>query len=444
MDRHSSKVWVVLILFFCSGATALIYEVVWSKYLAQMFGSTIYAQTVVLAVFMGGLALGNRVFGARSERFARPVRAYGFVELAIGLYAFFFPTIFSAADKAFVALGGAVLEHSLVLLAIKAGLSLALLIVPTILMGGTLPLLAVFLQRSSLEGGRQSARFYSVNSLGAVSGAAIAGFYLVQSWGMVASLQLTALVNVGIAAAAILLSRTADPQETAKRPAVAPLVLRSDSAALRWAGLLVALTGGISMGLEVLASRSMAMLFGSSLQSFAVVLIAFILGIALGSAVVASPRWRGLQGARGVTVLLVAAALWVGLLVLRIEWWVDIYRVLRSGLARSSTGYVFHRFLAVSIAMIVLGVPAALIGAVLPILIRGVSGPAARLGEQVGRLLTWNTLGAVGGVLLTGFVIMPSFGLRNAFLFLALGLAIAGTIASWRAQLARLLKCSAT
>src|SRR5438093_11863192 len=97
--------WVILGLFFCSGATALVYEVVWSKYLAQMFGSTIYAQTVVLAVFMGGLALGNRVFGARSERFARPVRAYGFVELAIGLSAFFFPSIFSAADKAFVPLG---------------------------------------------------------------------------------------------------------------------------------------------------------------------------------------------------------------------------------------------------------------------------------------------------------------------------------------------------
>lgn len=442
MHRHATKVWPVLVLFFCSGATALIYEVVWSKYLAQMFGSTIYAQTVVLAVFMGGLALGNRWFGARSECVLRPVRAYAFVELAIGLYAFFFPSLFSAVDKLFVVLGGAVLEHSLLLLVLKAALSLALLIVPTILMGGTLPLLAVFLQRSSLEGGRQSARFYSINSLGAVSGAAIAGFYLVQNWGMVASLQLTALVNACIAAAAMLLSRTVDPKEAGERRAVTPLVLKSEAVALRWAGLLVALTGGISMGLEVLASRSMAMLFGSSLQSFAVVLICFILGISIGSAVVASPRWRGLQASRPVTILLVAAALWIGLLVIRIESWVEIYRVLRSGLARSTTGYVFHQFLAVGIAMVVLGIPAALIGAVLPLLIRGVSGHGARLGEQVGRLLTWNTVGAVGGVLVTGFLIMPRLGLRNAFLFLALGLAIAGMVASRQAQLSRLMKCS--
>src|SRR2546423_11845019 len=103
MDCAQSRRWTVSLLFFVSGATALIYEVVWSKYLSQMFGSTIYAQTVVLAVFMGGLALGNRCFGAKSDRLPRPVRAYGFVELAIGLYAFFFPDIFAAADKIFVA-----------------------------------------------------------------------------------------------------------------------------------------------------------------------------------------------------------------------------------------------------------------------------------------------------------------------------------------------------
>src|SRR5262245_49776805 len=95
--------WVVLTLFFCSGATALVYEVVWSKYLSQMFGSTIQAQTVVLAVFMGGLALGNRLFGGRSDALRQPLRAYGYIEVAIGLYAFFFPSIFALADHLFVA-----------------------------------------------------------------------------------------------------------------------------------------------------------------------------------------------------------------------------------------------------------------------------------------------------------------------------------------------------
>src|ERR1700727_3305769 len=85
--------WLVLILFFCSGATALVYEVIWSKFLSQMFGSTIYAQTVVLAAFMGGLALGNKLFGRWADKLRKPVHAYGYLEIIIGLYAFFFPTL---------------------------------------------------------------------------------------------------------------------------------------------------------------------------------------------------------------------------------------------------------------------------------------------------------------------------------------------------------------
>ncbi len=441
---NGRKTWPVLLLFFCSGATALIYEVIWSKYLSQMFGSTIYAQTVVLAVFMGGLALGNRWFGARADRLPKTVRTYGHIELAIGLYAFFFPNLFALADAVFVRVGGAVLEHSFVLLLIKGVLSLALLIVPTVLMGGTLPLLAAFLQRTSLDAGRKSARFYSVNSLGAVFGSAVAGFYLVQNWGMVVSLQLSAMANLCIAAAAILLSNRIESNASAPE-AHAPEQEPSAeaNATFKWACLFVSLTGGISMGLEVLASRSMALLFGSSLQSFAIVLISFILGIGLGSAAVASPRLRRWNSTKAVTILLIAAALWIGLLVFRIESWVDVYRVLRSGLARSTMGYVMYQLLAASLGMIVLGVPAAMIGAVLPLLIRSASEHSEKLGKQVGRLLTWNTIGAVLGVLLTGFVIMPQLGLRNAFLFLALGLVATGLLASWRQHHATLIKCSA-
>src|SRR5258705_1804040 len=111
---------LVPFLFFCSGATALVYEVVWSKYLTLMFGSTIQAQTVVLAVFMGGLALGNRLFGGKSDRLREPIRAYGFVELTIGLYAFFFSSIYNFADGAFIRIGSQVLDRSALLLALKA------------------------------------------------------------------------------------------------------------------------------------------------------------------------------------------------------------------------------------------------------------------------------------------------------------------------------------
>ena len=128
------------------------------------------------------------------------------------------------------------------------------------------------------------------------------------------------------------------------------------AASLRWAGLLVAITGGVSMGLEVLAARSLALLFGSSLQAFAIVLMAFILGIGLGAGMIASPRWKQWRSEPLVVFLLLGAAAWVGLLVFKIEWWIEIYRYTKSGINQSTVGYTYHQVLTGAIAMFVLGV----------------------------------------------------------------------------------------
>jgi len=431
--RRQDWSWLVLVLFFCSGATALVYEVVWSKFLSQIFGSTIYAQTVVLAAFMGGLALGNKIFGRRADRLRQPVRVYGCLEIAIGLYAFFFPSLDRWVDRIFVAVGTGLAEHPGWLLAWKGFLSAALLLGPTILMGGTLPLLAAWLQKFSSDAGRRSALFYSVNSLGAVVGAGLAGFWLVQNLGLVSSLQMTAMVNVIIGATAGWLSRTrligiASPAE----PVVTTANGVASSPTRRWACAVVAMTGAVAMGLEVLASRSLAMIFGSSLQSFAVVLMAFILGIGLGSAWIASSHRRKIPDAKMVALLLCVAAGWITLLVFNLERWVDFYRIAQTGIGRTSVGYVYHEWLTTGISLVILGLPAACIGAVLPLMIRAESAGTVTLGDKVGTLLTWNTLGAVAGTLTVGFVLMPLVGLRNAFGILALVLALGTGVVTWR------------
>ena len=421
--------WLVLALFFCSGATALVYEVVWSKFLSQMFGSTIYAQTVVLAVFMGGLALGNKIFGRWSDRLFQPVRAYGYLEIAIGIYAFLFPTLDGLADRAFVSIGTGIAQHTGLLLALKGTLSALLLLGPTVLMGGTLPLLSAWLQKFSADAGRRSALFYSVNSLGAVAGSGLAGFWLVQNLGMVAALQMTGLVNVIIGATAGLLSRSISFQKIeATEPASIQTTGEMNSRTLRWAGVIVAMTGAVSMGLEVLASRSLAMIFGSSLQSFAVVLMAFILGIGLGGAWIASSKSRNFSGEKLVVVLLCVAAAWITFLVFNIERWADFYRIARTGLGRNGIGYAYNELLIIGISFVILGVPAACTGAVLPLMIRAIARDGAVFGARVGALLTWNTLGAVAGTLVAGFGLMPLVGLRNAFGVLALALALAAMV----------------
>jgi predicted membrane-bound spermidine synthase len=348
--------------------------------------------------------------------------------------------IYQLADGIFVSLGSRVLDQRGLLLALKGALSVGLLILPTLLMGGTLPLLAAWLQKNADEAGRRSARFYSVNSLGAVFGSGVAGFYLVQTLGMVAALQAAALFNLLIGGVAMALGRNDAQAARINGPAsTAPVAepISASPATLRWAGALVALTGGVSMGLEVLASRSLALIFGSSLQAFAIVLMAFILGIGLGSAYIASPRLRRWPSEQLIVVVLLGAAAWIGLLVIKIEWWVEFYRLAKSGLARSAVGYTYYNALTALVAMILLGLPAAMLGSVLPLLIRVVSGQSSTLGEKVGRLLTWNTLGAVGGVLFTGFVLMPLVGLRNSFGVLALVLATVALATAWQRQMRR-------
>src|SRR5204863_7174397 len=132
--------WVFLLLFFGSGATALVYEVIWSKYLAQMLGSTVQAQTVVLAVFMGGLALGNNIFGRKADRYRTPVRVYGVLEFAIGLYAFAFPNMYSLADSTFVSAATGSLDKTRWPPTRKAVPSSRRLPGSTTLRAGTLPL----------------------------------------------------------------------------------------------------------------------------------------------------------------------------------------------------------------------------------------------------------------------------------------------------------------
>jgi spermidine synthase len=411
---------MILLLFFCSGAMALIYEVIWSKYLTLLFGSTIEAQTVVLAVFMSGLALGNKWFGRFADRKHNPLILYGSIEISVGIYALLFPLLYRLADAIFPVLGSDLLAYPGWLLLLKGILSAVLLLGPTILMGGTLPVLAAWLQKTVPDAGRRSARFYSTNSLGAVCGAGLSGFLLVRSLGLDVTMEIAALGNIAVGLIAIGIGKSKifpganGDFQTGPKSDISPAA----TAAFHWSCLLVALTGGVSMGLEVLASRCLALIFGASLQVFAIVLMAFILGIGVGSAVIASPRWKHWTKEVVTMILLLGAVALIGLLVHNINQLTTLYLYLQSGLSRTGAGYLYHQLFTSLIAIGVLGLPAAAMGAVLPLWIRAASETTVLLGDRVGRLLTWNTLGAVVGVLLTGFVFMPEIGLRGSFALL--------------------------
>ncbi|MBM3502023.1 MAG: spermidine synthase, partial [Armatimonadetes bacterium] len=216
LQRHPRG--VVLACFFCSGATGLIYEVVWSRRLTLVFGVTVLAYSTVLAAFLGGLAAGSLIFGRIADRRSDPLRLYAMLEAAIGLFCFLTPWLFALVERGYVAVYPAIGEQLWLLRLVRFGLAAGVMIVPTALMGGTLPVLSrVRVQRLG-EIGTGIGSLYGINTLGAVVGATAAGFFLLPTVGLRGSIYLAAVVNLGLALVAYAVHLTQPQTEGAGAP----------------------------------------------------------------------------------------------------------------------------------------------------------------------------------------------------------------------------------
>ena len=210
---------LIAICFVLSGATGLIYEVLWARMLGLVFGATTVAISAVLAAFMGGLALGSVLAGRFGVRIRRPVRAYAFIEIAVGLYALAVPLLFREIDRVYAQVwqhfhpGFYGFTFSRFLLAI------AVLLIPTALMGATLPVLVAAQQRSSASNAGAVARIYTWNLAGAIIGAIAAGFLLLPQFGVRATIWIAAGINLAIGLAAFLLdSKSVEAQREVDDP----------------------------------------------------------------------------------------------------------------------------------------------------------------------------------------------------------------------------------
>ena len=230
---RSSAARAYALLFFLSGATGLVYELLWVRLLYQAFGSTIQSVTTVVAAYMGGLGLGAWLLGRRADRHPRPAALYGRLEIAIGLFGLVSPLVLALVHRGYVAAAGAWQLSGEASVALRFGLAALVLLVPTTLMGGTLPVLTrAFMgaDRAALK--HSLGRLYGLNTLGAVVGTALAGFFLIEWVGIRASLWGTALVNLSIGVVALRLPDprgAAPPAEPGRQPGehdTAPLLRR--------------------------------------------------------------------------------------------------------------------------------------------------------------------------------------------------------------------------
>ncbi|MDO8665473.1 MAG: fused MFS/spermidine synthase, partial [Gemmatimonadales bacterium] len=292
-DAHGARRALFGSLFFVSGAAGLVYELIWIRELYQFFGSTIHSVTTVVAAYMGGLGLGAYVMGRRADRHPNPARLYGILELAIGAFGIASPFIFRGVGAAYLGLARAIEPGLWTATAIKFAFAFVVLLIPTFLMGGTLPILTrAFAGARTEHLRRELGLFYGLNTVGGVAGCMLAGYFLIEYVGLRQSLFATGLVNLALGAAVMALTRTPaaadapDDDGTAEHAAAPPSALSgADAATRRLAIWLIAITAFASLLYEIAWTRVLVLVVGSSTYAFTTILACFLLGIGLGSLV---------------------------------------------------------------------------------------------------------------------------------------------------------------
>lgn len=413
-------------LFLLSGVTGLIHEVAWTRAFAFIFGNTTYAVSAVLAAFMAGLALGSWFFGRRVDR--RPgdeLGLYAVLELGIALSAVAVIPVLDRLDEVYGVLFRAA-PHSLWLLTVCRGLlAFLLLLVPSFLMGGTLPVLSRHLIRETRDLAGGVGALYGLNTAGAAAGCLITGFFLVEHLGVRGSIAAGAALNL-LLAAAFLALRAAHRRHGTRAPgpgAASPA--ESPPAGLLLLGIAAA-SGFAALGYEVLWTRLLVFKLKTTTYAFSVMLTTFLSGLGFGGLLLGAwerrgrergpaSAWRrlsGLQAGIGLSALL--SIFVIGGL--------EGVSVAQDG----SWGARTLRQLGLSAAVML---PSTLMmGMSLPLVAR-LAGAGRGVGEAVGRVYAANTAGAVLGSLVAGFCLAPLLGTQHSLILLALvNLALAAAV----------------
>jgi spermidine synthase len=423
-----------LVLFFLSGFTSLVYELVFYKLLGYVFGASTLAVTTVLVAFMGGLAIGGRAIGGAADRVARPIALYGRLELGIGIYALVVPALLGLATRAYVALGVSADIRNLGHTAFRFGLSAAILLLPTVLMGGTLPLLVRALVREREATQRNVSALYGINTLGAAAGTLIANYVLLRFLGIYGTLGLASAINLYIFSRARRQAETAsapEPESSGSQPeAQSP---RPEAlSAYRLALLTVFATGFLSFLFEIVWTHLLSAIVGTSIYAFGLMLFTFLLGIALGSLYLVPRLPPDAESPRTRTLARLLLGLGAFVLV-TIPLWDKLPYVFTAALVLRP-GFYTREVIRGLVCLLMLLPPCLALGATFPLLVSSSSFDLKRLGRGVGSLYAANTLGCIVGAVATGFVLLQRFGSRHLLLAgaaaaVALGLAFLGLTA---------------
>ncbi|MFC2091621.1 fused MFS/spermidine synthase [Elusimicrobiota bacterium] len=419
----------LLYIFFLSGACGIIYELIWVRMLGVVFGNTTYSISTILAGFMAGLALGSYYFGKSVDKKQKNLlRVFCGLELGIGLYAVLTPFLFAFISKVYVLFGITEISAGSTLLVFLLGFTVIL--VPAFLMGGTLPVLSKYFvdYRSSAgqdgDVGINVGLLYSVNTWGAVIGSFLTGYFLIMLLGVRGTLYLASGVNIIIAGIVFYLSGKGlkAVENIEKSPVMAAKETRS------FILTAVAISGFTALAYEVIWTRFLSMVLGSTIYAFATMLCAFLAGIALGSLIYTKiagierftpdnqiSSFGYIQAVIGISVLLLIPVF--GILPIG---YLKLFGYFKSNFA----GFQFVQFL---LAFGVMIIPTTLFGMTLPLVcriyagkLRAANNSGSLIGALVGKVYAANTIGAILGSILAGFALIPLMGMQKSMTLMAI------------------------
>ncbi len=434
---------IIYLVFFLSGSAALIYEVVWVRSFSLIFGGSHLAVTTVLSVYMGGLALGSYVIGKRVDALERPLKAYGLLELGIALSAMVFAVLMKIYPYLYVPLARGAGDNPVVLSLLRVLFAVIAMIVPTTLMGGTLPVLSRFVSSRSGRLGERLSFLYGFNTLGAVAGTMTAGFLFLRYCTVSTTLWIAIAANAIIGLTCIVLQER-KPGSAVRKEGEGSGAERGTEKRLRdvssggepeecslsyrlvlWG---IGISGFCALGYEVLWTRMLSMVIGATVYGFTIMLAAFLTGIALGSKAfglflnVAPGSWKG---AKRSVVLFGGVQIVIGLAALVVTYYLrdlpaHAIRIQNYLLGAGLSEFEVRQGASFAVAFSHMFVPAFFMGIAFPLAGNIRADRLISMGEAVGEVLAFNTVGAILGAALSGFVLIYLFGIERSLQFLTL------------------------
>jgi spermidine synthase len=431
-------------LFWASGVSGLTYEVIWTRMLNLVFGNTVYATATVLTVFMAGLAIGSYSFGRYIDRRQDPLRVYALLEIGLGFYAILLPFLLPHITPLYTWIYRSYGATHFILSLVRCVISFLLLLLPTIFMGGTLPVMSRHFIRSRGTVGRDIGLLYGFNTFGAVVGCFGAGFLFISTFGTQTTALMASAINILVGFGALMVSTQRAPfsirEKKKQTRSTRKEALDGPGKTHRLVLVAFGLSGLTALAYEVLWTRALIAAMLTDTYAFSTMLTTMLLGIALGSLLYS----RFLDRNNRLLLTFGLLEIGIGFSAVTLIWFLPSLGPLTIKLWKwagvTSTWYLSIGLYFLETFTIML-IPTILMGMTFPLVSKIYTTHLEDRGTRIGKVYSINTIGAILGSFLAGFLLIPTVGvIKGIILMSAVNLIVGSTILLATTQLSHLNK----